>query len=350
MKIFQVDYARFLAALLCVSYHAEVTFSEEKYFGHPTFPFFWGSNSGVQIFFVISGFIIYLVHGRDPEHDAAALRRFARSRFLRIYIPLWIVLAVLFPIFLLGLSHFELFFNDYLFSILALPYRRDALLSVEWTLRHEILFYALFALFIWNRRIGGTLLMLWGVGGLAIKALADAGAFDLGWFGEFLFNTNHVLFVMGMGLAFAYRRGIAVKWPVAFMLVGLAVFVWSWQRIIAIAPFDDLSNVAYGVGAAFFMAGALAYWTPRQTPAWVELLSRASYPLYLINFALVSIAAKVFTRIGHTEIWAVRALDVLVTLVVCQILAICFHLWAEKPALALLRRHGIGRVPSRRAA
>ena len=91
---------RGVAALLVVLHHAG-TFSV----GHFGAPFLgnaldWGA-SGVDFFFVLSGFIIYFIHRPDlgrPER----LRGFALKRLVRVYPIYWVACGVVIPLYFLS--------------------------------------------------------------------------------------------------------------------------------------------------------------------------------------------------------------------------------------------------------
>src|SRR5665213_1586618 len=94
---------RGLAALLVVFYHLGDTLAKPKYLGADADPlkslFSFGS-CGVQFFFVLSGFIITLVHRKDfgvPQR----LPHYVRKRLVRIY-PTYIIIFV--AVYLLAIA------------------------------------------------------------------------------------------------------------------------------------------------------------------------------------------------------------------------------------------------------
>ena len=101
---------------------------------------------GVDLYFVISGFIITLMcKGRFGRQGEAP--RFLWRRFIRVYpIFLFWCLAV-FAVFLLhpGMVNTSHGRPDVLRSFLLLPQRNLPLLLVSWTLVYEAFFYVLFA-------------------------------------------------------------------------------------------------------------------------------------------------------------------------------------------------------------
>jgi exopolysaccharide production protein ExoZ len=116
----------------------------------------------VDIFFVLSGFI--MVYTCWPLFGSpSACLGFFRSRVLSIY-PLHLVcLAVLLSVWFLVIGYRSLSFDsiDLLSSIFLLPFGRQ-IHGVTWTLVHEMIFYALFAVFllISSRRLALSCLVL----------------------------------------------------------------------------------------------------------------------------------------------------------------------------------------------
>src|SRR5262249_9117978 len=95
-----IQAARGIAALLVVAFHLTGLSQRlwNQTFAGGFFAFGWAA---VDLFFVLSGFIIYYVHGRDivrPER----LRPYAWRRFARIYPIYAIVTLAILPIYLAG--------------------------------------------------------------------------------------------------------------------------------------------------------------------------------------------------------------------------------------------------------
>jgi len=105
---------------------------------------------GVDIFFVISGFIMALVTN-DMHKRKGAIEDFAQKRLVRIFPPYWIWTFVM----LFLLFFFPQFFSirtfalkEAVLSLLLIPYSPSSantspVLSVGWTLSYEMYFYAL---------------------------------------------------------------------------------------------------------------------------------------------------------------------------------------------------------------
>src|SRR4051794_15071476 len=101
---------RAMAAILVVLYHtSHGIFRLDKYFGHKPFGHVFDFGfAGVDFFFVLSGFIMMHVHGRDIGQPRA-FASYLWKRFSRIYPAYWIVFAAILPVYFLvpsfGLGH-----------------------------------------------------------------------------------------------------------------------------------------------------------------------------------------------------------------------------------------------------
>jgi len=140
--------------------------------------------AGVDLFFVISGFIMVWVT-RDVSASPAASAEFLFSRATRIY-PLWWAAAALGTIYLMLSGGAALFDSsgiairpgtpeyEYLIkSFLLVPQADFPVLLVGWTLIHEMYFYLVFALILLlPRRWITYALLAWGI---AIVAASLAG-------------------------------------------------------------------------------------------------------------------------------------------------------------------------------
>ena len=143
---------RALAALLVILQHAFEVFSLRS--GQP--PVAWDAGSfGVDIFFVISGFVMVCATQGRPAGPTGAWQ-FLHRRLLRIVPPYWFwtlakigsVLAV--PSLALQT---KLSWGFVAASFAFIPWNHDnkPVLPVGWTLTHEMTFYLLFTAVLWLR-------------------------------------------------------------------------------------------------------------------------------------------------------------------------------------------------------
>jgi len=142
---------RGIAALLVVMVH--LTIKSEEILNQVTFFNLFGAGwSGVDYFFVLSGFIMVYVH-RSAIGKKDQLKSFLVKRAVRIYPIYWIITLTLWCLFLVipgfASNNQDLSLGKVIASLLLIPQKDQPILEVGWTLIHEIYFYLLFSIAIW---------------------------------------------------------------------------------------------------------------------------------------------------------------------------------------------------------
>jgi peptidoglycan/LPS O-acetylase OafA/YrhL len=296
----------------------------------------WGA--GVDIFFVISGFVI--VHASASLFGRkGATTRFLRRRLTRI-VPLYWVLTTLFlATELLNASavHGEIGGPGYILaSFLFFPCPRpDGLvqpaLGLGWTLNYEMFFYCVLSPFLRFRRetavIGGA---------LALSALVAAGQIGVGPTAlQFWANPIVLEFVLGMGIAVAVAWGLTLPGWVRLLLVALAVVCMH-------APADIASSarvLAFGVPGAMLVVAAVSGARAESAGRAMRCLVRlgdASYAMYLFHPFVMRAATLLGGRLGaHGEASGIAI--VVASLVVAQLCALLINTLFERRVTALLR-------------
>jgi peptidoglycan/LPS O-acetylase OafA/YrhL len=282
---------RFLAALVVVGFHANATLSLPKYLGvDPAAPFRAGF-AGIQYFFVLSGLVIAFAHQGEAGQPGMVVR-FARKRAWRLLPPLWAALLLSFVLNAFMGAIGQITAWDIISAMLMLPAAQEPLLAVEWTLRHELLFYLTFAIYLWRPAVGIVtaaamiLLSVWG---------GFARGLDFPW--SFFSSPNHLLFALGAIVLPRVPRPRGVGgWM--FLALGFALFAMAWS----IACGDDLGKAQqngplvwlFGAGAALMILGSLGLEDGGALVIgkWGRLLGDASYSIYLVHFLFVSAACK----------------------------------------------------------
>ncbi|UDF05052.1 acyltransferase [Asticcacaulis sp. AND118] len=270
---YAIQILRAFAALLVVVFH--MTSGTPKFLA-----------AGVDIFFVISGFII----GKTDIGDSPL--RFLTRRLLRIVPLYWAVtLALCLIAVLSGLSSQVQVNPEYLTkSLLFIPYVNQVgevwpLLVPGWTLNYEILFYALFFIGLCFSRPKTFTLMVLPIIVLAGLFLRDNKVLT--------FITSPVILEFGSGvvLSIIYRQIPRVA-GLPLLVVGLVLFFGS--EFIAFG-INDWQVLYTGVPAFMIVSGALTMTRHGAGPAWakpLEFLGDASYSLYLTHGLVLSIGHR----------------------------------------------------------
>ena len=292
---------RGLAAMFVVLFHLNNSvWSDAKYFPHPFSSLLSFGNAGVQFFFVLSGFIIYLVHARDigvPHR----LKTFAIKRFVRIYPTYWLVLAAF--IVVLSVEPFwgtadERRIGNFIASFLLIPAPVAPILSVAWTLKHEVMFYVVFAFAIIHRRAGIALFASWQLACLG-NALFGSHAFPY----DIMLSANNLLFSLGMVAAYLFRTQHCPR-PGLIAIAGATLFFATGLH--QVFANDQLPTDAYvlmfGLASAIAIFGACSHERSFgiNAPRLLGVIGDASYSIYLVHLPVLSVLAKMLFASGLT--------------------------------------------------
>ena len=239
-----IEICRGIAATMVVFYHAARHLDHN--YGVPLLMgCFQFGHAGVDLFFVISGFIIMYVHYNDIGNPAR-LGHYLRQRITRVMPTYWVALALTVAMGAGGSRGFPSL-ADLAWSASLVPSNRELLLDIAWTLRYEITFYALFCGLILHRGAGTAVLAFW----LAGIVLAAAGGVDAGWLPGSLYGVFNLQFFFGMSVAYAMRNAV-IPAPRLILATGIALFalVALAEDVKLIDGYADPARIAYGLPAA----------------------------------------------------------------------------------------------------
>lgn len=326
-----IQAGRGLAAVFVLLFHLSgIVFGNPKYF--PTRPFgaiFDGGHSGVDFFFVLSGFIIMHAHRRDIGRPESCGQYIAR-RLTRIYPVYWVVLAAWAPLYL-AVPGRAVDVADVVGSVLLLPSGGRMILDPAWTLCHEVTFYGAFLVLIVAPRVGAALFALWG----AAIVLAWPALSDLPTALRVLLSPFNLLFPIGIGAALVLRSG--VRLPAGPLLaLGASAFLACGL----IEPYAGREGaglfwrLGYGMSAAAAIIGAARLELAGRiaTPAVLFALGEASYSIYLTHFPTMLLFAKLTAGAAAPD-WLMFLLIGGATLGI----GVAFHLLVEKPMLLWMK-------------
>lgn len=251
---------------------------------------------GVDLFFVLSGFVMAMVIAGGQRPYA-----FAMSRIARIVPMYWLLTTALLLVAWLAprlLNSTTADLGNYLRSLAFVPYFKEngelhPMLAVGWTLNYEMLFYAcvLAAIVLFRRFYLVATLVL-----MATLYLAGAS----GAFGSvataFLGNTLVAEFAFGMLVFEARRRQMLPPLrPATALALALAAFVYmAWVE----QPVVPARFLNFGLPAVLMLIALLSLEAPcfASNPGWVRVLARigdASYATYLSHTFIVEGIRKV---------------------------------------------------------
>lgn len=298
--------------------------------------------AGVDIFFVVSGFIMVHASG-DLLGRAGAPRLFLSRRIARI-VPLYWAATTLFLLVGLvlpaalnsGVPDLTQIAASYLFwPAVSAQGLVHPIYSLGWTLNYEMLFYVLFAAGLalparWS--LPAVALML----GLLVAAERAAGPLPLpfGFWGQPIVLE----FAAGMGIAVLRRKGLrlAGPWRLVVAAVGLAVLLVAAHGP---GPEEPWGSTLWRGSAAVLLVLAAACGRERAAPPSVPVralaaVGDASYALYLVHPFVIRGMREVFLRLGLAS----PALYVALALAGAVVAALLVYRLFETPMTRLMRR------------
>jgi peptidoglycan/LPS O-acetylase OafA/YrhL len=335
---------RGLAAAFVAIYHTHLILAQPEYGSHDLFGEVAGKGwLGVNLFFVLSGFIITFAHIRDLGKPSR-LKSYVWKRFVRVYPVYWIFLTAYICAAIIGLGHADFEYDaGNLFSSYVLIKFVEPLtlpLKVAWTLFYEVTFYAVFALFIINVRLGICVGVAW-IAGIAINTMF-IGNHDLG-----PFHMWNAYFMAGCLCYFAYQH-MDPRWGGWLLTAGVAMLGVMGTTAVSNRISDAQQNpgmlLMLIVPFICIIVGILQL--ERQNlvfaPRFLKFLGDASYSVYLVHSPVISLIAIINYKLAPAFI-APTVLFV-GTCVISVLAGVIAHLVVEKPLLELLR----GRHPFKR--
>lgn len=353
-KINSLQMLRAFAVILIIFIHLTNFILIPRFAAYSAFWSFFSLSQwpaiGVDLFFVISGFIMTVV---TPQYiENGNWREFLLKRAIRI-IPLYYLVSLY--IFITGLRHgYVADSATILKSILFLPLFDKQifvfpLVPVGWSLSYEIYFYLLITVFlIFRKNVYNNLLII-------IAVLAVIGV---------VFNPPQPLlkfFTSPLLLEFAYgiivgllyrnkaflrqRRGAKLAFGLTLvgatlmlltLFTGTASYDFSLQQNVE----NDnttamLRAVIWGLPCAFFLFGMVLMEEAGClfVPAFMVKLGDASYSTYLTHILIYQLYSKIFIY-SHLS----ANVFVLSGVLVCLICSFVFYRVIEKPLNTIISK------------
>ncbi|CAD6522282.1 acyltransferase family protein [Paraburkholderia metrosideri] len=341
-KFQSIQALRALAALGVVAFHTNGNVLAYGWHPHLFALVSRFGEIGVDVFFVISGFIMVFVTHEQPPGFASA-RSFIAARIARI-VPLYWLLTVLFILLLVitpsafGNASFNawnaltsfVFFPSLNWAGITAP-----VVGVGWTLNYEMWFYVVFAAAMCVTRhrvlVAGTFLALTSL----LRLLPDGGVVH-----QFYTNPIVLEFVFGccVGVFYTSGRTVSLTAAVALLLVTAAA-----GKAFAPTLTDTNRFLVFGLPAlAVFIAG-LSLESKVRWNALLERIGDSSYSLYLTHVFSVPIAAKVLRMADGQHRLSGDVICVAVV-VISTIVGLVSYRLLERPLGRLVRgRVAVGR-------
>ncbi|MFJ9415832.1 acyltransferase family protein [Streptomyces sp. NPDC101227] len=339
-----LDGLRLLAALMVAAYHyggrgGDISGAWGGTPAHqfPTLaPYFAYGCLGVQIFFIISGFVICL------SGWGRTLRAFIASRVSRLYPAYWAAILLVTLVFALpwvaykALAPSEVLTN---LTMLQQPLGVKRVLGVCWTLWAEMRFYALFALCVVLPGATRRRVVLFCAGWTLAAALAQAA--HQPFLNVVLMPEYAPFFIGGVGLYLLHRYG--ARDPIAWAIVLVSWLIGQHYAVAGLwhAPsvhafsYRSTAGIIAVVTLGFVLVAAVALGGLRRMDwRWLTVAGALTYPFYLVHEHLGWVVVRVLHRNLGLPSYATLALTVALMLMLAWVL----HRWVERPLTPVLKR------------
>ncbi|WP_407077201.1 acyltransferase family protein [Streptomyces coeruleorubidus] len=287
-----LDGLRLVAALMVAAYHyggrdgevSEAWGSSPKEQFPTLHEYFAYGCLGVQVFFVISGFVICMSGWGRP------LKSFFASRASRLLPAYWVAVVLVTVVFALPMVAYKAVSpSDALVNLtmLQMPLGVDRVLGVCWTLWAEVRFYALFALCVVLPGANRRRVIMFCAGWMLATVIAQNANMPL--LDIVVMPEYAPFFIGGVGLYLvhldrrdAYGWGIvAVSW-----LIGQHFAVQSLWHAPDAGGFSYRSSlgIMLVVTFGFVAVAAIALgWLRWANWRWLTVAGALTYPFYLVH-------------------------------------------------------------------
>jgi exopolysaccharide production protein ExoZ len=275
--------------------------------------------SGVDVFFVISGFVIFLSLTRKNRTPI----EFARDRLIRLVPAYWILtvshLVILASVAILRGAEvpFDFSWTTQSLFFVSQPLGNNLpLISQGWSLEIEMLFYALVAV---------GLIIKNPVANIVFPAVALVSLVGFG-----LLPDLALEFIFGGLLGFLYTR---IKFPALIAIgagvIGIVLFVAP----VLLGAVDAPRWVTWGLPSMLVVFSAINL--PQLNWKILPTLGAASYPVYLLHMMVINIVSPITSMFGSSNAMFFVALAS--CLILSQVLGIVFDKLVDKPISRFLK-------------
>ena len=272
--------------------------------GLPNFGIF-----GIDIFFVISGFIMSTIAlNASTKPGIATAWLFLNRRLIRIFPIYWLYAALS----AIRIHHSRHALPPYLKSLLLLPVPQwDRMIDLSWTLMFEMFFYGLLSLVLLATVRAAVPCMM-----LVLCILVGIGLAMNPHMSLWTVVCNPILleFVFGAGIALAFRRfGVHKPVGMALICIGIAASLYlcfhpsshaeSMQQILSDMPSVMWRVGTWGLAAACLVGGGIFAQTTVKT--WfgklTVVIGNSSYSAYLASVLVIEFSLRLLLNLVHVR-------------------------------------------------
>lgn len=320
-RFYELDALRGIAALMVVLYHYTSRYNE--IYGHATTPLFNFEigKTGVKLFFIISGFVIFLTINKIDR-----IKDFFISRFSRLYPTYWAAVLLTYAlttIFTLPYREVDLKTAVINLSMLQAWLKFSNVDGVYWSLAVELTFYAIMSIIFVTKNLAriNIIAAIWMLVLISIHYIENnLGIKVSGALKSILIFEYAHLFIAGiMFYQLSSNKNLSL----------LLYIIIAYAIEIARHPETGIITTFYFIFFYMLICKAL---TPLRTKPLI-FLGSISYSLYLIHQNIGYIIINAIYEYNLANPYSV----IFVPLVASILIASLIHYLIEKPAMIHIR-------------
>ena len=338
-----IQLLRGIACLLVAFLHISETYlsTYHTFFLGNIFKF---GGAGVDIFFVLSGFIITYSNSQFLTKPSS-ITKFLKKRMIRIFPIYWIVISFLLlmqvalPFFYR--THYQFNGANLLNTYLLLP-NHNMVNGVSWTLTNELFFYLLFtlALLVPKKKYSMILLFIY-LGILLLFPILPFTKNSINGFTDSLFFPMNIEFLLGIIIVLLVDT-VPKNWCIPLLITGVALFIFgATTTILGEQIFTNRYNRVLLFGLPSFLIILTLVKYELNTKIYIHnlfiKLGDASYSIYLFHLPLVAAFFKIIVKFNITNYAQILLLTAALVITICY-MGIIIYEKIEIPIIKWLNR------------
>ena len=335
-KLLSVQYLRAFASLSVLFSHV----LQEKSI-MPFGNYFISGGYGVDLFFIISGFLIYLT-----TKDNDSWKKFAVKRVFRIF-PLYWFVFILYLLYNYAVGNFNFSAVFYIQNLLMLPWdgpltTESLLIHVAWSTVYEVYFYLIFTILLIlkiNKKYVIGLLVLFfvvvkGIFFLKINAINENNVFE---FVNSIAGRTHIIpFIIGVVLAMIYNKPKIITTVISNRLLFKFIFIlfnliYLYILITQYSQYKSylISTIIFCLWIYIDLIYKINY--ENRISKFFIMVGNVSYSIYLLHILVIIIIVK-FMHIDN--LYFLNLLTLLFTIS----LSYLTYTYIEKPFIDIAKK------------
>ncbi len=338
VKIKNIQVLRGLAVLGVVCFHLFLV--ERKYSGFETIlpSVFQLGMMGVDLFFIISGFVMVMITIGKFQMPQQAFK-FLYQRAGRIYPLYWVYSILALTVFLIKPEWVNSSQGNQVnifASFLLLPSEKLPLVQVAWTLIHEMYFYLVFFLIFMflSEKLLVHAIFFWGACVILLNLYlqTDNPFFDL------ILHPLTIEFLAGclLGVFYQKNKESHLTRPVLMIIAGIFF-------LVAIAGYFYYDNLTQTLPAGWWRVGL--YGLPclvivycfiyaekdgHHPPAYLVEIGNASYSIYLSHLFTINVVGRLWAMVTVPG-WLDNIAEIMLALFLVLLVGFLSYYYIERP-------------------